>query len=261
VRGRVFAEGDREDALRVAIVDERLAGRLWPGADPIGRAIYRGDAGPFTVVGIVREVRLGGLTGSVDSIGTAYFPQAQAPPMGRLRWIAIRSGVDPGAVVRTLRSVMLAIDPDLPIADVQTMGERRAHALVPQRLAMNLAAMFALVALLLSMLGIYGVLAGLVARLRREIGIRMALGSSAGGIFQLVLAEGLVSIGLGLALGLSGAFAMARVLEGLVFGVQPSDPVLLGAVAAAAGAVALLACIAPAHRATRVNPVEVLSEP
>jgi ABC-type antimicrobial peptide transport system permease subunit len=89
----------------------------------------------------------------------------------------------------------------------------------------------------------------------------MALGSSAGGIFQLVLAEGLVSIGLGLALGLSGAFAMARVLEGLVFGVQPSDPVLLGAVAAAAGAVALLACIAPAHRATRVNPVEVLSEP
>ena len=245
--------------MRVAIVDERLAGRLWPGEDPIGKGIYRGDAGPFTVVGVVREVRLEGLTGSIESIGTAYFPHTQAPPLRRLRWIAIKSAVDPAAVVRALRSALVEIDPDLPLADVQTMNERTAHSLVSQRLATSLATMFAVVALLLSMLGIYGVLVSLVARRTREIGIRMALGSSVRGVLQLVLTEGMVLIGVGLMLGLAGAVAMAHTLKGLVFGVQPTDPWLLGTVAVATGGVALLACIAPARRATRVNPVDVLS--
>ncbi|MFN2446042.1 MAG: ABC transporter permease [Vicinamibacterales bacterium] len=260
VRGRYFAEGDRDNTLRVAIVDERLAVRLWPGEDPIGKGIYRGDSGPFTVVGVVREVRLEGLTGSIASIGTAYFPHTQEPPLRRLRWIAIKSAVDPAAVVRALRAALLEIDPDLPIADIQTMSERAAHTLVSQRLATSLATMFAGVALLLSVLGLYGVLVSLVARRTREIGIRMALGSSARGVLQLVLAEGMVLIGVGLMLGLAGAIAMARTLKGMVFGVQPTDPVLLGTVAVAAGGVALLACIAPARRATRVNPVEVLSQ-
>ena len=260
IRGRYFARSDRENTQRVAIVDQRLAARLWPGEDPIGKGIFQDETGPFTVVGIVRDVRLEGLTGSIEPIGTAYFPHTQAPPLRRLRWIAIRSAVDPAAVVRALRSALLDIDPDLPIADVQTMNERTAHNLVPQRLATNLATMFALVALLLSMLGIYGVLASLVARRTREIGIRMALGDTVRGVFQRVLAEGLVLIGIGLVLGLAGAIATARALEGLVFGVQPTDPVLLAAVAGATGCVALLACIAPARRATRVNPVEVLAE-
>jgi putative ABC transport system permease protein len=259
VRGRYFDESDREDTLRVAIVDQRLAGRLWPGEDPVGKGIYRGDFGPFTVVGVVREVRLEGLAGSIDSIGAAYFPHTQAPPLPRLRWIAINAAVDTAAVVRALRSALLEIDPDLPIADVQTMSERTAHSLVPQRLASNLATMFAVVALFLSMLGIYGVLASLVARRTREIGIRMALGSSVRDVLRLVLTEGTVMIGVGLMLGLAGAIAMARTLKGLVVGVQPTDPWLLGTVAVATGGVALLACIAPARRATRVNPVEVLS--
>ena len=259
VRGRYFAESDRENSLRVAMVDERLAGRLWPGEDPIGKGINRGDTGPFTVVGVVRDVRLEGLTGSIESIGTAYFPHTQAPPLRRLRWIAIKSAVDPAAVVRAFRSALVEIDPDLPIADVQTMSDRTAHTLVSQRLATNLATMFAVVALFLSMLGIYGVLVSLVARRTREIGIRVALGSSVRGVLQLVLAEGMVLIGAGLILGLAGAVAMAHTLKGLVFGVQPTDPWLLGTVAVAAGGVALLACIAPARRATRVNPVDVLS--
>ncbi len=261
IRGRYFSADDREDALRVAIVDERLARRLWPDDDPLGQGIYRGDAGPFTVVGVVRDVRLEGLTGAIDSIGTAYFPHAQAPPLGRLRWIAIRSPVAPAAVVGALRTALRQIDPDLPIADVQTMDERTAHAVVPQRLAMNLAVMFAVVALLLSLLGIYGVLATLVSRLTREIGIRLALGSSVRDVFRLVLAEGVVLIGIGLALGVVAALATARALDGLLVGVRPTDPVLLGTVAVATGGVALLACIAPARRATRVNPVEVLAEP
>ena len=260
VRGRYFAETDRENTLRVAIVDQQLAGRLWPGEDPLGKGLFRGEAGPFTVVGVVRQVRLEGLTGSIDAIGTAYFPQTQAPPMRRLRWIAIKSSVDPAAVVRGLRAAVMEVDPDLPIADVQTMSERTAQTLLPQRLATNLATLFAGVALFLSLLGIYGVLASLVARRRREIGIRLALGGSVRTVFRLILGEGVALIGAGLLLGVIGAIAMANGLKGLIFGVQPTDPVLLGGVALATGLVALLACLAPARRATRVNPVEVLAE-
>ena len=261
IRGRYFAASDREHTLRVAIVDERLAGRLWPGEDPLGKGIVRGEAGPYTVVGVVRGVRLEGLTGSIDSIGTAYFPHTQAPPLRRLRWIAIKSAVDPAAVVGALRAALLDIDPDLPIADVQTMTERTAKALVSQRLAMSLATIFAGVALLLSMLGLYGVLVSVVTTRTREIGIRLALGSTVRGVLRLVLTEGVALIGVGLLIGLSGAVAIGQTLQGLVFGVRPTDPVLLGLVAVATGGVALLACIAPARRAIRVNPVEVLSQP
>jgi len=126
---------------------------------------------------------------------------------------------------------------------------------------MRLATMFAAVALLLSMLGLYGVLVSLVATRTREIGIRLALGSSVRGVLRLVLTEGVVLVGFGLLIGLAGAVAMAQTLQGLVFGVQPTDPVLLSTVAFATGVVALLACVAPARRAMRVNPVDVLSEP
>ena len=124
-----------------------------------------------------------------------------------------------------------------------------------------LASMFALVALFLSLLGIYGVLANVVARRTREFGIRMALGSTTRGVFRLVLREGTALIGIGLILGVAGAVAMGRALEGHVFGVRPTDPLILGGVAVATGCVALLACLGPARRATRVDPVQVLSDP
>jgi predicted permease len=261
ISGRYFADRDRENSMRVAIVDQRLAARLWPGEDPLGKAMLRGDAGPYTIVGVVRDVRFEGLAGTIDSIGTAYFPHTQSPPQRRLRWIAIKSALDPGAMVSVLRTALLSVDPDLPIADVQTMTERTNHALVSQRLSMRLATMFAAVALLLSMLGLYGVLVSLVATRTREIGIRLALGSTVRDVLRLVLTEGIVLVGLGLLLGLAGAMAMAHTLQGLVFGVRPTDPLLPLAVALATGAVALLACVAPARRAMRVNPVDVLSEP
>jgi ABC-type antimicrobial peptide transport system permease subunit len=173
----------------------------------------------------------------------------------------VRSAGDPAAVVSAVRAALLDIDPDLPFSDIQTMEERTTRSLVPQRLAMGLAAMFAVVALLLSMLGIYGVLAHLVARRSREIGIRLALGSTVRAIFYLVLREGVTLIGAGLMLGLAGAVATARALKGVVFGVEPTDPALLAGVAVATGCIALLACLAPARRATRVDPVDVLAEP
>ena len=260
VRGRYFAESDREDAPPVAIVDERLAARFWPNEDPIGKGLQRGDSERYTVVGVVREVRFESLDGQTESIGAAYFPHAQAPGPGRLRWIAIKTAAESTAVIRALRSALMAIDPDLPLSDIQTMTQRRWRSVVPQKLAMGLASMFGVVALFLSALGIYGVLAYLVAQRTREIGIRMALGSTARDIFQLVFKEGLTLVAGGLMLGLLGALALGRALEGQVFGVRPTDPLVLGTVALSIAIIALLACVSPAHRATRVDPLNVLSE-
>jgi predicted permease len=260
MRGRYFDHTDRGDSVKVAIVDQRLAARLWPDADPIGKAIYRGESGPFTIAGVVGDVHLEGLA-SMQSIGTVYFPHTQSPPARRLRWIALKSSVDPAAVVGSLRRAMLEIDPDLPISDVQTMRERTAHAVAPQQLAMSLSAMFAAIALLLSMLGLYGVLVSAVARRTREIGIRIALGDTVRGVFRLVLAEGAALIGVGLVVGIVGAALAARTLKGLLFGVQPTDPMIFAAVTIVTGAIALLACIEPARRATRVDPIKVLTQP
>ena len=259
-RGRFFDRTDRSDSAKVAIVDARLARRLWPGTDPIGQSIYRGESGPYTVVGMVGDVRLEGLQ-SMQAIGTAYFPHTQSPPTRRLRWIALKSTVDPAAVVSSLRLALREIDPSLPIADVQTMGQRTARAVAPQRLATGLSTLFAGVALLLSMLGLYAVLIGVVARRTREIGIRLALGDTVGGVFRLVLTEGVVLIGVGLLLGVASAALVARLLKGLLFGVEPTDPVVFVTVAVLTGAIGLLACLEPARRATRVDPIKVLHEP
>lgn len=194
------------------------------------------------------------------SVGTVYFPDTQAPALRRLRWIAIKTASDSVSVMGPLRSVLTAIDPDLPLSDIQTMSQRTSGSVVPQKLAMGLATAFGIVALFLSTLGIYGVLAYVVAQRTREIGIRIALGSTARNIFQLVFKEGLALVAGGLVLGLLGALALGRVLEGQVFGVTSTDPYVLGTVAVGTGIVALLGCLSPAHRAARVDPLNVLSQ-
>jgi ABC-type antimicrobial peptide transport system permease subunit len=163
--------------------------------------------------------------------------------------------------VPALRAAVAEVDRDLPLADIQSMDERTANAVAPQYVAMRLATLFAAAALLLSMVGLYGVLVGLVNRRTREIGIRMALGDTIQGIFRLVLKEGALLIVAGLAAGLGAALLMARTLDGIVFGVRATDPVLFVAVALVTGATALLACVEPAIRAARIDPVRVLSKP
>lgn len=260
VRGRYFTDGDRDNTLRVAIVDERLAKRFWPQADPIGKRLRRGESGPYTVVGVVHDVRFESLAGQSDAIGTAYFPDTQAPPLRRLRWIAVKTAAESPSVMRALRSAVAAIDPDLPLSDMRTMTERTARSVMPQRLAMGLASLFGIVALFLSVLGLYGVLAYIVAQKTREIGIRIALGSTPGSIFQLFFNEGLTLVIGGLVIGLSGTLAIGRVLEGQVFGVKPTDPIVLGTVMLSTGIIALAACVSPAYRATRVDPLKVLTD-
>jgi putative ABC transport system permease protein len=259
-RGRYFARGDQENGLPVAIVDERLAARFWPNEDAIGKGLHRGDSKRYTVVGVVRDVRFEGLTRQTTSAGTVYFPHTQAPALGRLRWIAIKTATESASVIRALRSALTAIDSDLPLSDIQTMSQRTSSSVVPQKLAMGLASAFGVVALFLSTLGIYGVLAYVVAQRKREIGIRIALGSTARDIFQLVFKEGLTLVAGGLMLGLLGALTLGRALEGQVFGVRPTDPLVFGTVALFTGIIALLACVSPAHRAARVDPVNVLSQ-
>ena len=260
IRGRYFTEDDREHTLRVAIVDERLAARFWPGEDPIGKGLFRGASERYTVVGVVRDVRFESLAGRTETVGAAYFPHTQAPPLGRLRWIAVKTAAESTAVMRAVRSALMAVDPALPLSDIQTMTNRTSRSLVPQRLAMGLTGLFGFVALFLSVLGIYGVLAYVVAQRTREIGIRIALGSTRRGIFHLVFKEGLTLVAGGLMLGLVGAIALGRALEGQVFGVRPTDPFVLGTVVLATGIIALLGCVSPAYRATRVDPLRILSE-
>jgi predicted permease len=267
-RGRYFDERDDAAAPNVVIVDERLANRFWPDTDPSGKRLFMpgidGNAAVvtertkwLTVVGVVPEVRLYGLAGSEDSLGSYYTPHRQWAQ--RYYAFAIKSPLDPATVIRTMRTELAAIDPDLVPFGVRTMAERTNQSLARERLAMGLAVAFGGVALFLSALGIYGVLAYLVAQRSHEIGIRMALGSTVRHVFTLVLREGLVLVAFGLVLGVAGIALLGRALQGLVYGVAPTDPVLIVLVALVLAGVALAASVLPARRATQVNPIVVLN--
>jgi predicted permease len=268
VRGRYFDERDDETAVRVAIVDERLADHFWPGAEPLGKRFFivgsDGNAAVpteqtrwLTVVGVVPEVRFGSLAGNPGAVGAFYTSTAQTSH--RIYVFAIESRAEPAAVVRTLRAELAALDPGLVLSDIRTMDQRANETLGRERLAMGLALAFGGVALFLSALGIYGVLAYLVAQRSHEIGIRMALGSTARQVFALVLREGLVLVALGLLLGVVGVVLLGRALQGLVYGVAPTEPVLIVLVAVLLAGTALAASVLPARRATRVNPIVVLN--
>jgi predicted lysophospholipase L1 biosynthesis ABC-type transport system permease subunit len=214
----------------------------------------------YTVVGIVRNVQLRDLAGKGGrAFGSFYLPQAQWPPRDNV--IAIKTRASADAVMNRLRTDVATLDPQLPLFDMHTMLERTDVSLAARKIALGLAGTFGVVAVLLAALGVYGVLAYLVAQRRREIGIRVALGSSARAVFRLVLGEGLWLTVTGLVVGTVGAIAVARSLADQVFGIAPTDPVVLGGVVLATGAIALLACVLPAVRATRVDPIVVLTEP
>jgi predicted permease len=267
-RGRYFAESDNASAPGVAIVDERLARSFWPGVDPIGKRFFTAGAGGntavvtertrwLTIVGVVPEVLFESLAGAQDSIGTFYTPQAQASH--RKYVFAIKPRGDSGVVIRALRAHLAELDPELALFDVRTMVERTNASLARERLAMGIAVAFGGVALFLSALGIYGVLAYLVAQRSHEIGIRMALGSTVRQVFALVLREGVVLVAVGLVLGVAGIAFLGRALQGLVYGVAPTDPMVIALVALVLGGTALAASVFPARRATKVDPVVVLN--
>jgi len=272
LRGRYFERRDTASAPPVVIVDERLARRFWPGRDAVGQRLLRPanpsgvldlltrgpDARSYTVVGVVANVHLTGLTPKDAPVGAYYFPYAQQ--QARSIVIAVRTARDPEAVITPLRSALASIDRELPLYDVRTMEERLDRSLVQRRMPMVIATAFGAVALFLAAIGVYGVLAAQVTERRREIGIRMALGSSASDVFRLVLRDGARMTLVGIVVGLAGTAAVARLISGLLYGVRPTDPVVIGGVAILLATVALVATWLPARRAARVNPAAVLNE-
>jgi predicted permease len=267
-RGRLFNSADTETAPGAVIVDERLANKFWPNADPIGRRMFR-PSDPndllkvdehtkwLTVVGVVRDIHMDDITGNT-TVGAYYFPLAQDVSRGAV--LAVKTPLDTATLLKEVRAEIAKVDPEIALFDIRTMAERTDSSLMSRRAAMALAVAFAVVALFLSALGIYGVLAYLVEQRAREIGIRIALGSTAGGIFKLVLAEGSVLIAVGLLLGLAAAVGLHRFLESQLYGIRSTNPWIIGAAMLGLAVVALSACALPARRATRLDPIRVLTE-
>ena len=268
-RGRFFGAEDTADSPGAVIVDEWLANKFWAGQDPIGRRMYmpsdpndllKTDENTewLNVVGVVGEVRFDDLAGNRNESGAYYFPYTQSPT--RNVTLAVRTAMHPESFTQTLRARIAGVDPQLPVFNIRTMSERMELSLMPRRGSMLLAIGFGTIALLLSAIGIYGVLAYLVTQRTKEIGIRIALGSTARRIFSMVLREGVLLVGGGLALGLGGMFALRQAVENQIYGVGPTDPTVIFIVVAALGVVAIAACVLPARRATRVDPIITLSE-
>ncbi len=267
LKGRWFDARDNENAPRVVIVDERLAQHFWPNSDPVGRRMYFPNDPKnllkvdehtvwLTVVGVARTLRYEHLEDKGATVGAFYCPIAQDADSNFT--FALKTTGDSDSAVRALRAEIARLDPDLAVFDVHSMSERINLSLAPRRTSMLLANAFGGVALFLATLGIYGVLAYLVAQRTREIGIRVALGSSRAGILRLVLREGFELVLIGLVLGVVGAASLQRLVATEIYGVRPLDPVLLASVMALLAIVALAACAVPVGRALRVDPIIAL---
>ena len=212
----------------------------------------------LTVVGVVSEMKLRNLTDGDKLVGAYFIPLSKEPQSGLT--FVLRTDGDPSTLSGALRREVAAIDPQLPVFEMQPMSYWTGRSLASRRSPALLSLAFGFVALFLSAIGIYGVLAYLVTQRRKEIGIRVALGSGAAGIFRLVLREGLVLVAAGLLVGGIGSFLLRRTLESQLFGVTATDPAVLIVVSALLAAVALIACVMPARRATRIDPLKALTE-
>lgn len=270
VAGRYFTAADTEDRPRVLMIDSRLAKRFWPNGDALGKRMYfptdinnimtkPTEEQMMTIVGVIEPMRLRGLVDSQQqAVGAYYFPLRQS--LSRTLGIAIRTAQQPDAVTAAVRREIAQVDPEMPFYGVRTMDDRLALSLMDRRTPMRLATGFAGVALFLAAIGIYGVLAYQVSQRRREIGIRMALGAEQGSIFNLVLKEGGLIVGAGAVLGLVGAFALRQTLQTQLYETGAMDPRVVAAVAGMLILVALVACVLPARRAAKTDPLIALSD-
>ncbi len=268
--GRFFNASDTADAPKSVIVDENLARKFWPNQDPVGKRVYLPDSpedvarpGPkvtwMTVVGVVGEVKMKGLVEGGETARAGAFYAVMSQHESRGIGLAIRSKGDLAATQAAVTRALAEIDPDVPMTDVFTMSARIDKSLNPRRAPMLLSLGFGAVALLLASIGLYGVLAYHVSQRTREIGIRMALGSDAGGIVRLVLGEGGSLVLVGLAIGLGGAVALRGAIASQLYGVGALDPLVMAAAIGVLGATSFVACWGPARRAAKVSPLVALS--
>jgi putative ABC transport system permease protein len=278
--GRAFTDQDSKLAPKVAIVNQELVRRYWDGRDPIGKIVsvnpplqvlpkslieearrsfalpdnYEPDK--FTVVGVADDVLYGGLANSV--VPLVYVSYAQSTESTPNMFLVVRTDGNPLALIGAIRQQIGQVDPDQPVANIQTMDARVAASVAQRRMQMNVLGAFAAMAVLLAAVGIYGVMSYSVTQRSREIGIRIALGAARQDVTDLVLRQGLTMVAAGIGLGLAGALLMTRVLRTLLFGVTPTDPSVFAAIVVILAATAWLATYIPARRAARLDPLVTL---
>jgi len=261
--GRRFTPLDDENHPGVVLVNESFVKQYFPNENALGQKMRLGPPGriwrnkkltSFEIVGVVRDVKLAGL--EAPSEPAYYIPASQAPLEDMT--ILVRTTTDPLSIVGALRQVVWSIDPNQPISNVSTLEKVVDDSVAPRRLNMLLMGLFGGLAMLLSAVGIYGLLSHAVTQRTQEMGIRMALGAQVNDVLRLVLKQGMMLALAGEAIGLVGAFALTRLIRGLLFGVTPNDVTTFVVVAAVLGIVALLACYFPARRATKVDPLIAL---
>ena len=258
--GRFLRPEDEKWGNHVVVVDEPFAKHSGPGESAIGKRVYRGSRiddkqGAYTVVGVVGSIRQETLT-DLQERGAIYFPFTEY--FARDFYLVVRSPLPAEALGPTLQKLVRSIDPDMPLTDIRSMDLRIEDSLVTRRSPALMAGIFAGTALLLATIGLYGVMAYAVAQRTKEFGVRMALGAQTRDVLRLVFSQGARLAAIGLVLGAVGASILTEFMESLLFGVKPTDPLAYGGVAVLLAAVAALACLLPARRAPRVDPVVAL---
>jgi putative ABC transport system permease protein len=259
LRGRTFAEEDREGAVPVIVVNETMARRLRPGEDAIGKRIQWGGwkgADWLTIVGVVADVKISSLES--ENAPAVYMPIFQIPRARPNAVYLVRAAVDPASLTAALRREIMAVDAELPVYDVRTMKQIVAESVSQRRFSMLLIGVFAAAALILAAIGLYGVVSYSVSQRTHEIGIRMALGAQASDVLKMILRQGMALTLAGLAVGLIAAFAVTRLMSTLLFGVSATDPPTFVSVSLLLIIIALLACYIPARRATKIDPMIAL---
>ena len=255
IKGRLFDERDVKEAQQTVIVNENLAERFWPGQDPIGKRLERGDSEPWrTVVGVVRDTKE--FSSDKEPPISIYHPHEQFP-IGTM-FLVVRSSTENSTLTSSITKQMQAIDPELPAFEFRTMEQRLSDSLTRRRFSTFLLGIFAVVALILAAIGIYGLMAYSVTQRTQEIGIRMALGAQPGKIMMMVVRQSLILVLVGVVIGLGGAFALTRVMSSLLYGVSTTDTLTFAAPPLILGMIALLASYFPARRAAHVDPTVAL---
>jgi putative ABC transport system permease protein len=261
LRGRAFNEQDREGSPGVVMVNEAFARRYWPGQEPIGKRIQMGvarsganDSPYLEVVGVLKD----GKYVTLGEEATPFFYLNLAQRYQSSPTLIVRTRGNPSDYLAAVRSEVSALDKSLALYDVKTMRQHLGPALLPARLAGSVLGVFGLVALVMAAAGIYGVMAYSVAQRTREIGVRMALGASAGAVLRLVTKQGMKLTLVGIVIGLAASLALTRLMKSLLFGVSATDPLTFVVVALLLTVVALLACYVPARQAAKVDPMVAL---
>jgi putative ABC transport system permease protein len=257
LKGREFNDRDAGGKPDVVIINQKMAERYWPNGDAVGGRIKIGPPQNqpwLTIVGVVGNVNHTGLDAGADL--ATYEPHGKRPWSEMI--MLVRTDVDPRTVSAAVQNELKQVEKEILIEDVVTMDERLHLSVAPQRMNLVLLATFALLALVLAAVGIYGVMAHSVAQRTQEIGIRMALGAQLKDVLSLVLRNGMSLAVLGIAIGLLGAFGLTRLMSGLLFEVAPTDALTFASVSVVLLVVAFLACYLPARRATKVDPLEAL---